>query len=330
VGFGACLILIGLALNLCAAAAHAQDGAACRDALHRLDEAITARDRSALETEGFEIGDLPGCDPDEVRPRRRATARILAEMAQDASLAGAEEKELQARYAAARRVAAVWSVLRGLADLAYARRTWDEAAPLYNDELVAIEDPTPDDLPLPPGVALLAYQRAAETQMLASLLAVPLSPMRDGTPGGLDAVLAPGGPRDLVALPRPLPITFVFDSAEMTSDGLLFAERWWQQLRGSVASALVLAGHTDPRGSDVYNDSLSLRRSATMASFLRKRGFSGRLTVVGLGRRCPVSFSTGSSYTQEEQLQILRRVEVITAEAVPAGYCGGTKPTMPP
>ena len=49
-----------------------------------------------------------------------------------------------------------------------------------------------------------------------------------------------------------------------------------------------VAGYTDDKGSDQYNDKLSLRRAQTVADILIKRGISkDDLVVKGYGKRIP-------------------------------------------
>ena len=300
----------------------------CDAALKRLDSAIAARDQAALEREGFDIGGQPGCDPDMVRPKRREAALILSDLARKAAQGDAPAEAVRERYLKARRVAAVWPVVQGLADLAYTKREWNEAAKLYSDFLVTVQDPDPDAPAIPPAVTLLAYQRASETQMLIDPDLAPLPRTRAGEAGGLDAVLATreGGLRDLVPRVRLMPVTFATNGATMTPQGRVFAERWWESIRASAAPALLLAGHSDPRGNVQRNETLSLQRPAALASFLQEKGYTGTLTVVGYGPRCPKPLSPGSSYTAAEQFQIQRRVEIMPSGTLPDGYCRGVKP----
>jgi hypothetical protein len=41
-----------------------------------------------------------------------------------------------------------------------------------------------------------------------------------------------------------------------------------------------------------------------------------------------MQFSSGANYTQDQQWQILRRVEVIAAKDPPANLCAGQKPVV--
>ena len=67
-----------------------------------------------------------------------------------------------------------------------------------------------------------------------------------------------------------------------------------------------VAGHTDSTGSHAYNQSLSERRSASVASYLKGRGvISERLITVGMGENYPIADNSTS-----EGRQVNRRVEI--------------------
>ena len=96
---------------------------------------------------------------------------------------------------------------------------------------------------------------------------------------------APGGPKVNFT---ELKIEFEFDSAEITSEGL-------HQVR-ALATALddkrlsgwkfQVAGHTDAKGTSVYNDALSLRRAKSVMMKLVDFGKdTASFEVVGMGER---------------------------------------------
>jgi outer membrane protein OmpA-like peptidoglycan-associated protein len=89
-----------------------------------------------------------------------------------------------------------------------------------------------------------------------------------------------------------LEVLFEFDSARLTSDGREVLDA----LGGALASAelanvrrVTLEGHTDAKGSDEYNESLSLLRAQAARQYLvqKHRIPSGRLTAVGKGKSEP-------------------------------------------
>ena len=296
----------------------------CVAALQKLDTAIAGRERSAIEAAGNTAIMLPGCDDGERGRLRRLASLTLTELAA-AARAGEPPADYRARLTAARRIGQVWETLLALADLQFAAGDYRAASLGYQEAFTAMNEAYPDEPKPPRETVSWTYQRAAETQMLAPEIAPP---KRDGTPGGVDAILLPGGARNLDVVARPLPVTFEPDSDKMTADGKVFAAQWWDSLRGGTFSDLLLVGHTDPRGADARNEALSVRRAEVLAQFLRASGFNGTIRTLGFGRRCPVVFSSGANYTAEQQWQILRRVEVIADTELPAGLCRGQKPVV--
>ncbi|HEU4430464.1 MAG TPA: OmpA family protein [Myxococcota bacterium] len=114
----------------------------------------------------------------------------------------------------------------------------------------------------------------------------------------------------------------------MTMRGVLFASGSAQLMPGAertlgeVAGLLnefpdrriAVEGHTDNVGNDTYNQGLSERRAAGVASFLRSRGVDpSRVESRGLGESMPVA-----SNDDDAGRQANRRVEIVLAEAVMA------------
>jgi len=100
-------------------------------------------------------------------------------------------------------------------------------------------------------------------------------------------------------------LLFDFDSAVLrsTATGNLNA------LAGSLGkyddSNLMILGHTDDKGSDAYNQSLSERRAQSSASYLSTHGVSTYIATAGLGEREPIS-----SNSTDAGRQANRRVEI--------------------
>ena len=77
-------------------------------------------------------------------------------------------------------------------------------------------------------------------------------------------------------------------------------------------SAIDITGHTDSRGSDEYNQGLSMRRAESVKSFLEAAYPNVALSAVGAGEANPVA--TNST---PEGRQLNRRVEVqVTAKSI--------------
>ncbi len=159
--------------------------------------------------------------------------------------------------------------------------------------------------------------------VLAGMAALPSPGMaqRDPCAGRLDSVrldecLQPGGavrgirpataaPAAAVAPARAAPtrgaappaaassvdltVPFGFDSAELTSDGAAVLAALAAALKDpALAGAKFrIAGHTDGKGTDAYNDALSSRRAEAARRYLVEQGGvdPARLSTVGFGRR---------------------------------------------
>ncbi len=111
---------------------------------------------------------------------------------------------------------------------------------------------------------------------------------------------------DNITLNMPGNVTFATDSSDLrpaffdvlNSVGLVLNE--YEQ------TVIEVAGHTDSRGSESYNQGLSERRAGSVASYLQSQGVSSqRIIAVGMGELRPVADNTTASGQQAN-----RRVEI--------------------
>lgn len=112
----------------------------------------------------------------------------------------------------------------------------------------------------------------------------------------------------------PVPLQFVYDSDQLTDAGRAQADNLFKLLKEEGMPQLHLVGHTDPVGSDEYNDKLSVRRAAAIRNFLAERGYPGqRITTEGRGKRDieKLRIWDGDQFTIEQIHQMLRRVELV-------------------
>lgn len=117
------------------------------------------------------------------------------------------------------------------------------------------------------------------------------------TTRGIRPAAAAPAPARAAVLPRQVPATssvdltvpFGFDSAELTPDGAAVLSALGAALKDpSLAGAKFrIAGHTDAKGTDGYNEALSLRRAEAARRFLVEQGGvdPARVSAVGFGRR---------------------------------------------
>ncbi|MEE9432272.1 MAG: DUF1508 domain-containing protein [Melioribacteraceae bacterium] len=100
----------------------------------------------------------------------------------------------------------------------------------------------------------------------------------------IEKVLAPGDSFVLEGL------NFVYNKALVTKDSRHILDEAIATLKKHKDVKVEIQGHTDNRGNDAYNKSLSQRRANAIKSSLIKSGISSsRLTAVGYGERHPIA-----------------------------------------
>lgn len=101
-------------------------------------------------------------------------------------------------------------------------------------------------------------------------------------------------------------ILFDFDSSSLRAEARANLRELAQSLRDYEGTRVLVAGHTDSRGTDTYNQALSERRSAAARAYLIEQGIAGsRIDAAGLGESEPVATNDTDAGRQEN-----RRVEV--------------------
>jgi outer membrane protein OmpA-like peptidoglycan-associated protein len=116
-------------------------------------------------------------------------------------------------------------------------------------------------------------------------------------------------PAELQNLPKTAAlIHFDSDSNRIRPDAYPLLNEYVKALKGGLSDAvLVIAGHTDSIGSEVYNQNLSRRRAQAVKDYLVHQGITAdQLTVRGFGKTQPIA----SNETKDGRAQN-RRVEFI-------------------
>jgi outer membrane protein OmpA-like peptidoglycan-associated protein len=105
-------------------------------------------------------------------------------------------------------------------------------------------------------------------------------------------------------------VLFGFDRSDLSSNARTNLDKLGNVLKKYPDTNIEVLGHTDSKGSDDYNQSLSERRASSVAAYLGSIGISSsRLKTRGMGESDPVA----SNDTESGQADN-RRVEfVITA-----------------
>jgi len=146
------------------------------------------------------------------------------------------------------------------------------------------------------------YTKMAEAALLAETFSPP-AVSRGDEPGGLFA----DSYRGYVVKEVPVPVQFQFASTRFTAKGEQVAAYLLDYLLGSHLPKVKLIGHTDPVGTDEFNQGLSERRAEAVKSYLvRERNIDGsRITTRSAGSTKPMDTGSDSAARARN-----RRVEV--------------------
>ncbi|NNE81500.1 MAG: OmpA family protein [Silicimonas sp.] len=127
---------------------------------------------------------------------------------------------------------------------------------------------------------------------------------RSGTTGGIFTTSIRGFEVEEVSLP----ITFEYNSTEFDQIGTDFADALVEHVALTSPNLVVLAGHTDPTGSDAYNLTLSEARADAVRELLVANGYNGEVEVEGFGETRLPPAPPGIEPNSEEHYRLARRV----------------------
>ena len=125
--------------------------------------------------------------------------------------------------------------------------------------------------------------------------------------GGVAAVEPPPAAPVVDTLTLGADAYFDFDKATLKPAGRAKLDKLATDLRRvSSVSSILVVGHTDSKGTDAYNQTLSQNRANSVAGYLGSRGVaSSRMIVSGAGETRPVaSNDTESGRAQNRRVEI--------------------------
>lgn len=105
-------------------------------------------------------------------------------------------------------------------------------------------------------------------------------------------------------------VLFDFDKSEIRADAAQVLDTLASALGTVQARDIEVGGHTDSKGSDDYNQSLSERRAAAVLEALRARGLGLKATAKGYGEARPVAPNQLRDEDNPGGRQLNRRVEI--------------------
>ena len=111
---------------------------------------------------------------------------------------------------------------------------------------------------------------------------------------------------DNITLNMPGNITFAFDSGDISAEFYPVLDSVSKVLKEFDKTFVEVAGHTDSKGSESYNQGLSERRASSVAAYLRSRQIMAeRLIIVGAGELHPVATnSTDAGRAQNRRVEL--------------------------
>lgn len=298
--------MIGIVLGYGLAIGQGVAARNCR-AIYTEAQGLSGRaDPAALKVLHAEALITRDCTDDFRRALGRRTARAMVARAERAIQGGSSAASQEALLVESLTYYRLWQVLASLGDIAAVRKDHRLATRRYQEALEVIDD-TKLTQKAPPRRTIKAIFRKAEESRLLAATYVAAPRNRAGKPTGLGALSVRGFSATKIAVP----ITFKYNSVEFTEKGRAAATDLFAQLKAQNSPEITLVGHTDPRGSDTYNQGLSERRAATVAAFLKQRGYSGRVRSAGKGESEPFQPDDPGRYTRAELHQLHRRVDLL-------------------
>lgn len=130
----------------------------------------------------------------------------------------------------------------------------------------------------------------------------------------LDETNARSGADGAIVIDLPGDVLFDFDKHDLRPDALATLDRLVTLIGGFPRRAVAVEGHTDAKGSDDYNDALSLRRAEAVHRYLADHDASPQRSydVRGFGEKRPVAPNAHADGSDDPQgRQRNRRVEVV-------------------
>jgi len=83
-------------------------------------------------------------------------------------------------------------------------------------------------------------------------------------------------------------VLFAFDKSDLSADAKINLDKLVKVLNGYPDTNIELQGHTDSKGTEAYNQTLSEKRAASVSGYLSGQGIvASRVTIKGFGETVP-------------------------------------------
>ncbi len=162
-----------------------------------------------------------------------------------------------------------------------------------------------------------APEPAPATQTAAPVQAPPQAPAVPELSGEVRALLAESGaqladgPEGSVRLTLPGSIAFASGSREVSEPAQPILDRIADALIEHPGWRVVVEGHTDSVGRELFNQELSLKRASSVLDYLARRGLSAdKMQAEGRGEHAPIADNATAKGRAAN-----RRIEIIVTPA---------------
>ena len=154
----------------------------------------------------------------------------------------------------------------------------------------------------------MTYRFGAPAPKPAPVAAVAPPPPPPPPPPPAPAVQAPPPPPP-ARLPETYVVFFAFDKSDISPVASQVLDRAIADYRSTGMTRIVVEGHTDRSGKDVYNQRLSERRSKSVADYLVAKGIAGSaIQTAGFGESRPrVPTADGERNDENRRAEIFLR-----------------------
>jgi outer membrane protein OmpA-like peptidoglycan-associated protein len=282
---------------------------ACSSHVDAFNRAVEAAPDQAAQTRVEAIAGDPNCSGYVIPAQRRLAALRLAK-AQKLMAQGAPVDAYLPLVIEAERPGVLWEAAATLAEIYFGQRQFAEAARGFDRAIEVVDNQTltPHD---PGRVAIEGLlQRGAAARLLAAnsksdKQGFVVTATRNGLLGGIFSPVV----RGVVPRAVPMPITFEYRSASLTSEGQQAASELARAIKEQQPQSIRLVGHTDVRGSYDYNKKLSVERAEAVAAFLKENNVDVPVKSEGVGPDEPLQLSDPRGLTEDDIFALNRRVE---------------------
>jgi outer membrane protein OmpA-like peptidoglycan-associated protein len=102
-------------------------------------------------------------------------------------------------------------------------------------------------------------------------------------------------------------VLFAFDKSGLSADAKTNLDKLVKVLNSYPDTNIEVQGHTDSKGSDSYNMTLSEKRATSVSGYLKNNGInSSRVTIKGFGKSAPkYDNATADGRTQNRRVEFL-------------------------